>query len=74
MSSVSVQGEHARKYSMGNAMFFNNEWSWWIEVYGTLDLVVMGKTVSANVWPPIHGFGHVRVTAIVPFVESAKSL
>ena len=26
---------------------------------GTLDhLVVMGKTVSANGWPPIHGFGH----------------
>ena len=33
---------------------------WWIEVCGTLDLVVMGKTVSANGWPPIHGFGHVR--------------
>ena len=47
---------------------------WWIEVCGTLDLVVMGKTVSANGWPPIHGFGHVRVTAIEPFVESAKSL
>ena len=47
---------------------------WWIEVCGTLDLVVMGKTVSANGWPPIHGFGHVRVTAIETFVESAKSL
>ena len=30
--------------------------------------------MSANGWPPIHGFGHVRVTAIEPFVESAKSL
>ena len=49
---------------------------WWIEVCGTLDLilVVMGKTVSANGWPHIHGFGHVRVTAMEPFVESAKSL
>ena len=34
----------------------------------------MGNTVSANGWPPIHGFGHVRVTAVEPFVESAKSL
>ena len=42
----------------------------WIEVCGTLDLVVMGKTVSANGWSPIHGFGH----AIGSFVESAKSL
>ena len=32
----------------------------------------MGKTVSANGWSPIHGFGQVRVTAIEPFVESAK--
>ena len=40
---------------------------WWIEVCGTLDLVVMGKTVSANGWPPILRFGHVRVTAIEPF-------
>ena len=47
---------------------------WWIEVCSTLDLVVMGKTVSATGWPHIHGFGHVRVTAIEPFVESAKSL
>ena len=47
---------------------------WWIEVCSTLDLVVMEKTVSANGWPPIHGFGHVRVTAIETFVESAKSL
>ena len=33
----------------------------------------MGETVSANGWPPIRGFGHVRVTAIEPFVESAKN-
>ena len=47
---------------------------WWIEVCGTLDLilVVMGKTVSTNGWPHIHGFGHVRVTTIEPFVESAS--
>ena len=59
-------------------VFQQCQWGHWgIEVCGTgwfLDLVVMGKTVSANGWPPIRGFVHVRVTAIEPFVESAKSL
>ena len=49
---------------LGKRDVFQQSLQWLIEVCGTLDLVVMGKTVYAKGWPHIHGFGHVRVTAI----------